>query len=88
MYSDNGTHFITVLSSKFSTFAEEWNFKHIISRPKYPQSNGFLEAGVKIIKRSIKKTELSTQALSCEWFFVSRIINGNKYPKFYTDFKG
>ncbi|RLU23953.1 hypothetical protein DMN91_004161 [Ooceraea biroi] len=56
VYSDNGTHFGPLLKSAFSLFAKQWGFSHRTSSPKFPQSNGFIEAGVKIIKRSLKKS--------------------------------
>ena len=53
--SDNGPQFLPLFTSAFGKFAEEWNFQHVTSSPKYAQSNGFVEAAVKIIKRSLKK---------------------------------
>ncbi|UYV75047.1 K02A2.6-like [Cordylochernes scorpioides] len=55
--SDNGPQFQKVLGSKFSKFSKEWSFKHITSSPKFPQSNGFIEAIIKNIKQSFKKEE-------------------------------
>ncbi|XP_011859821.1 PREDICTED: uncharacterized protein K02A2.6-like [Vollenhovia emeryi] len=51
--SDNGTQF----STEFLRFAREYGFKLVTSSPKYPQSNGCVEAAVKIAKRLIKKSE-------------------------------
>lgn len=31
-------------------FAREYEFNHVTASPKYPQSNGFVENGVKIVK--------------------------------------
>ena len=42
-------------SYKFKEFAKEWNFNVITSSPRYPQSNGFAEKAVAIVKRIIKK---------------------------------
>jgi transposase InsO family protein len=53
--SDNGPQFMRVNTSKFTAFAKEYGFNHITSSPRYPQSNGFAEAGVKIIKMTLKK---------------------------------
>ncbi|UYV80861.1 K02A2.6-like [Cordylochernes scorpioides] len=55
--SDNGPQFQKVLGSEFSKFSKEWSFKHITSSPKFPQSNGFIEAIIKKIKQSFKKEE-------------------------------
>ncbi|UYV68064.1 K02A2.6-like [Cordylochernes scorpioides] len=55
--SDNGPQFQKVLGSKFSRFSKEWSFKHITSSPRFPQSNGFIEAIIKNIKQSLKKEE-------------------------------
>lgn len=53
----------SLLQSKFTKFAKEWGFIHRTSSPKFPQSNGFAEAGVKIMKRCIKKSEDCYEAL-------------------------
>ncbi|UYV70775.1 K02A2.6-like, partial [Cordylochernes scorpioides] len=55
--SDNGPQFQKVLGSEFSRFSKEWSFKHITSSPRFPQSNGFIEAIIKNIKQSLKKEE-------------------------------
>ncbi|UYV82775.1 K02A2.6-like [Cordylochernes scorpioides] len=55
--SDNGPQFQKVLGSEFSKFSKEWSFKYITSSPKFPQSNGFIEAIIKNIKQSFKKEE-------------------------------
>lgn len=52
--TDNGPQFA---SSEFRLFAQQFDFKHIISSPEYPQSNGLAEKGVQIIKRILKKTK-------------------------------
>jgi len=51
--SDCGTQF----SAKFRDFAGEYDFQHITSSPKYSQSNGEVEAAVKIAKKIIKKCD-------------------------------
>ncbi|UYV65687.1 K02A2.6-like, partial [Cordylochernes scorpioides] len=55
--SDNGPQFQKVLCSEFSRFSKEWSFKNITSSPRFPQSNGFIEAIIKNIKQSLKKEE-------------------------------
>ncbi|OXA53834.1 Transposon Tf2-6 polyprotein [Folsomia candida] len=53
--SDNGPQFAPVDSSEFRKFSREWGFIATTSSPRYPQSNGFVEAGVKIVKNLLKK---------------------------------
>ena len=51
--SDNGSQFS---SDEFRAFIRQWNFKHITSSPKYPKSNGKVEAAVKSAKTILKKS--------------------------------
>lgn len=51
--SDPGTQF----STKFVNFAKEFDFKPIQNSPKYSESNGAVEAAVKIAKSIIQKCE-------------------------------
>ena len=46
-------------SKEFSAFGEIYGFVHIKSSPEYPQSNGFAESQVKILKNIMKKTKQS-----------------------------
>ena len=46
--SDNGPQFS---SAEFENFAKLWGFKHTISSPHYPQSNGAVESAVKNAKQ-------------------------------------
>jgi len=50
--SDNGPQYSGQL---FTEFAESYGFQHITSSPHHPQSNGFIEAQVKVVKRTLKK---------------------------------
>ncbi|XP_046573846.1 uncharacterized protein K02A2.6-like [Haliotis rubra] len=52
--SDNGPPFN---SEAFHTFATEYEFDHITSSPRYPQSNGKVESAVKIVKRLMSKSQ-------------------------------
>lgn len=52
--SDNGPQFN---STDFKNFANEWGFVHITSSPHAHWSNGLAEAGVKIVKNIILKSE-------------------------------
>ncbi|UYV84803.1 K02A2.6-like, partial [Cordylochernes scorpioides] len=49
--SDNGPQF----GSLFKEFAQDYGFTHVTSSPRYPQSNGFIESFVKIVKERIGK---------------------------------
>lgn len=50
--SDNGPEFSAL---NFKKFAKEYQFSHVTSSPRYPQSNGQVESMVKSIKSTIKK---------------------------------
>ena len=48
LWSDGGPQFTSTL---FNNFAAQWGFKHQTSSPRYPQSNGKIEATVKSMKK-------------------------------------
>jgi hypothetical protein len=50
---DCGTQF----ASEFRRFAIEYDFEHVTSSPKYSQSNGAVEAAVKIAKNILKNAK-------------------------------
>ena len=52
--SDNGPQ---VDSEEFEKFSANYNFEHSTSSPRYPQSNGFVERGVKTVKNLLKKSQ-------------------------------
>ena len=43
-------------SSEFAEFLRNWNVRHVMSTPHYPQSNGHAEAAVKAVKSLFIKT--------------------------------
>ena len=53
LWSDRGPQFT---SKKFQDFAAQWEFKHQVSSPHYPQCNGKVEAIVKSMKKIICTT--------------------------------
>ncbi|UYV74273.1 hypothetical protein LAZ67_11002773 [Cordylochernes scorpioides] len=53
--SDNGTQFGA--AREFANFARQYGFTHVTSSPRFQQSNGMAEAGVKIAKLILKKNQ-------------------------------
>ena len=54
MFSDGGPCYA---SCEFRKFSESWGFRHIMSSPHYPQSNGFIERVVQTVKATMKKAK-------------------------------
>ena len=54
VYIDQGIQFV---SQEFKQFAVQYRFKVQHSGPRYPQSNGFIEAMVKVVKGKMEKAE-------------------------------
>ncbi|XP_018374455.1 PREDICTED: uncharacterized protein K02A2.6-like [Trachymyrmex cornetzi] len=52
--SDNGPQFS---SQEYKEFARNFGFTSVTNSPRYPQSNGKVEAAVKAVKRILKETE-------------------------------
>ena len=50
--SDNGLQFACEESKQFAT---QWQFSHVTTSPRYPQSNGKVENAVKTAKQSMRK---------------------------------
>ena len=47
LFTDNGLQFDW---QEFTAFADDWQFEHITSSPRYPQSNGEVERAVQTMK--------------------------------------
>lgn len=47
-------HVLKKLSNLFLIFSKKYGFHHITSSPKHPQSNGFIDAVVETIKKTLK----------------------------------
>lgn len=56
VFTDNGPQYA---SRQWSEFAENWEFEHVTSSPRYPQSNGFAERMVGVVKQILKKAKES-----------------------------
>ena len=54
LMTDNGRQFV---SQEFKSFAKEWDFKHVTSSPRFPQSNGLAENAVKQAKQLLEKSK-------------------------------
>ena len=52
--SDNGPQYS---SHEFARFASTYEFKHITSSPRFPQSNGQVERMVKTVKSMLKRSQ-------------------------------
>ena len=52
--SDNGPQYS---SDAFKEFAQQWQFDHITSSPKFSKSNGFIERQIQTIKRALIKAK-------------------------------
>ena len=61
IFSDNGPQFA---SAEFKDFAALYNFEVLHSSPRYPQSNGFAEAMVKVVKGIMTRAQNSGTEVS------------------------
>ena len=52
--SDGGPQYVSFV---FKQFAQSYGFQHIVSSPRYAQSNGLVERGVQTIKMMLKKSD-------------------------------
>ena len=44
---------------EFKEFAKSWGFRHVMSSPHYPQSNGLIERAIQTVKTTMKKAKRS-----------------------------
>ncbi|CAL1671934.1 unnamed protein product [Lasius platythorax] len=55
--SDNGTQFDPLRTAEFRAFKKTYGFEHETSSPHFPQSNGFIEAMLKVVKNGLEKSK-------------------------------
>ena len=75
--SDNGPHYDSAI---FKEFSNEYGFKHITSSPRYPQSNGFIENQVKIVKSALQKTKTTNADPNMALLCLRSTPIGNNLP--------
>ena len=57
LFSDGGPCYS---SREFTDFCNNWGFKHVMSSPHYPQSNGFIERTIQTVKQVLKKAKVTS----------------------------
>ena len=79
--SDNGPQYSSI---HFTSFAKQWDFKHVTSSPRYPQSNGMAERTVQTVKKLIKKALQDGEDLYIALlnFRTSPTVDGGPSPAF------
>ena len=75
--SDNGTPFN---GKEFSSFLTGLGIRHTTSSPNYPQSNGFIERQIQMVKRLMEKA-VSTERSFQEFSSVSNCIAGQVHQE-------
>lgn len=48
-------------SKEFKDFAARYDFRHTVSSPVFPRSNGLAEKGVQVVKRLLRKTKCAKE---------------------------
>ena len=77
LINDNGSHFS---SQHFREFAKAWDFEHITSSPRYPQSNSMAEQCVQTIKAAMKKAILSNWDINMSLLCLRSILIDHVIP--------
>ena len=82
LFTDNGPQFD---SREFANFSTDWQFQHLTSSPRYPQSNGEVERAVQTMKMVLNKSsdellgspELQRYSIA-SWLVSSTIKHGSE----------
>ena len=73
LFTDNGPQFD---SREFPNFSTDWQFQHLNSCPRYPQSNGEVERAVQTMKMVLNKS--SDEYFIASWLLSSIIKHGSE----------
>ena len=75
--SDNGPLYS---SEAFKEFAQQWQFDHITSSPKFPKSNGFIKRQIQTIKRALIKAKLAGRDPNLAMLCLRTIPINHNFP--------
>ena len=83
LFSDNARYYI---STQFQNVSKTWNFEHLTSSPRYPQSNGLTERAVQSAKNLLERSKRDNSDLHLGLLLMRNtlaIIISNHPPKDY-----
>ena len=64
----------------YKQFSKEWGFQHIMSSPRYPPSNGFIERQVQTVKNTLDKAVKSGEDPHMSMLCLSPTAIDSKLP--------
>lgn len=70
--SDNGPEFA---SHEFEQFATQYEFRHTMSSPRYPQSNGLAELALQTAKNITKKAKVEGKDIHLALLDLSKYVH-------------